>query len=58
MVRSLQKRINDRTIDYAKRFPGQEQARDPLIVRELRVLAERQQRIQQIVSDIAKGANK
>ena len=58
MVRSLQKRVNDRTIDYAKRFPGQEQARDPQIVRELRVLADRQQRIQQIVSDIAKGANK
>jgi hypothetical protein len=58
MVRSLQKRVNDRTTDYAKRFPGQEQARDPQIVRELRVLAERQQRIQQIVSDIAKGANK
>jgi hypothetical protein len=57
MVRSLQKRVNDRTIDYAKRFPG-EQANEPQIVRELRSLAERQLRIQQIVADIAKGANK
>jgi hypothetical protein len=57
MVRSLQKRINDRTTDRAKRFPG-EQASDPQIVRELRNLAERQQRIQDIVSRIAKGDNK
>jgi hypothetical protein len=58
MVRSLQKRVNDRTITYAKRFPGQEQAADPQIVRQLRELAERQQRIQQIVERIAKGDNK
>jgi len=58
MVRSLQKRVNDRTIDYAKRFPGQEQAADPQVVRELRSLAERQLRIQEIVANIAKGANK
>ena len=57
MVRSLQARVNARTTDYAKRFPG-EQAADPQIVRELRSLGERQLRIQQIVADIAKGANK
>lgn len=58
MVRSLQKRVNDRTVDYAKRFPGQEQTRDPQTVTELRSLAERQLRIQEIVSRIAKGDNK
>ena len=58
MVRALQKRVNDRTVDYAKRFPNQEQTADPQIVRDLRILAERQQRIQQIVERIAKGDNK
>lgn len=58
MVRSLQKRVNDRTVGYAKRFPGQEQTRDPQTVVELRNLAERQLRIQEIVSRIAKGENK
>ncbi|MSU76989.1 MAG: hypothetical protein EXS16_02725 [Gemmataceae bacterium] len=58
MVRSLQKRVNDRTVGYAKRFPGQEQTRDPQTVTELRNLAERQLRIQEIVSRIAKGDNK
>jgi hypothetical protein len=57
MVRSLQKRINDRTLDRAKQYPG-EQAKDPQVVRELRALAERQLRIQEIVANIAKGANK
>jgi hypothetical protein len=54
----LQKRVNDRTTTYGKLYPNEEQARDPQIVRELRSLSDRQQRIQQIVSDIAKGANK
>jgi sugar phosphate isomerase/epimerase len=58
MVRALQKRVNDRTEFYAKRFPGQEQAADPNVVRDLRILADRQQRIQDIVSRIAKGDNK
>ena len=58
MVRALQKRVNDRTEFYAKRFPGQEQAADPQVVRDLRGLADRQQRIQDIVSRIAKGDNK
>lgn len=57
MVRALQKRVNDRTDFYGKRFPG-EQAADPQVVRELRSLADRQQRIQEIVSRIAKGDNK
>jgi hypothetical protein len=57
MVRALQKRVNDRTEFYGKRFPG-EQAADPQVVRDLRALADRQQRIQDIVSRIAKGDNK
>jgi hypothetical protein len=57
MVRSLQKRVNDRTSLYGKRFPG-EQASEPQVVRELRSLADRQLRIQEIVSRIAKGDNK
>jgi hypothetical protein len=57
MVRSLQKRVNDRTEVYGKRYPG-EQAADPQIVRELRSLADRQQRIQEIVRRIANGDNK
>jgi hypothetical protein len=58
MVRSLQKRVNDRTTTYGKLFPNEEQARDAQVVRELRSLSERQQRIQEIVSRIAKGDNK
>lgn len=58
MVRSLQKRVNDRTTDWARRFPGQEQTQDPNIVRELRNLADRQQRIQEMVRKIHEGANK
>lgn len=57
MVRSLQKRINDRTTVYGKQFPG-EQANETQVVRELRNLGERQLRIQEIVANIAKGANK
>jgi hypothetical protein len=57
MVRSLQKRLNDRTELYGKRYPG-EQAADPTIVRELRSLADRQMRIQEIVRRIANGDNK
>jgi len=58
MVRSLQKRVNDRTTTYGKRFPGQEQMNDVQVIRELRSLAERQLRIQEIVSRISKGENK
>ena len=57
MVRSLQKRVNDRTELYGKRYPG-EQASDPQIIRELRGLGDRQQRIQEIVRRIANGDNK
>src|SRR5262245_60595481 len=53
MVRSLQKRINDRTVDRARQFPG-EQANDPQVVREIRALGERQLRIQEIVANIVK----
>ena len=57
MVRSLQKRVNDRTTDYGKRYQG-EQANDQQVVRNLRELSQRQLRIQEIVSRISKGDNK
>jgi hypothetical protein len=57
MVRSLQKRVNDRTDLYGKRYQG-EQTSDPQIIRELRSLGDRQQRIQEIVRRIANGDNK
>jgi hypothetical protein len=57
MVRSLQERVNKRTTDYGKRYPG-EQAAEPQVVRELRNLSERQRRIQEIVDKIARGDNK
>ncbi|MBI3824014.1 MAG: hypothetical protein HY289_15205 [Planctomycetes bacterium] len=56
MVRALQKQVNDRTDMYGKAYPG-EQANDPQVIRDLRVLAERQRRIQDIVSRISKGDN-
>jgi hypothetical protein len=58
MIRALQKRVNDRTTTFGKRFDGQEQAADPQIVRELRILADRQERIREIVRRIANGDNK
>src|ERR1700722_7766218 len=58
MIRALQKRVNDRTTTYGKRFDGQEQAADPQMVRELRILADRQLRIQEIVVRSANGDNK
>ncbi|MBM3993661.1 MAG: hypothetical protein FJ303_05850 [Planctomycetes bacterium] len=57
MVRAMQKRVNDRTELYGKRYTG-EQANEPLIIRELRTLSDRQRRIQEIVRQIANGENK
>jgi hypothetical protein len=57
MVRSLQQKVNKRTTENGKRYPG-EQANDPEVIRELRQLSERQMRIQEIVSRISKGDNK
>jgi hypothetical protein len=54
MLRNLQVKVNKRTIDYGKQYPG-EQAEDVKIQEELRSLAERQVKIQKATKDIATG---
>jgi len=54
MLRNLQVKVNKRTIDYGKQYPG-EQAEDVKIQEELRGLAERQVKIQKATKDIATG---
>jgi len=56
MIRSMQIRVNGRTTDYGKQFPG-EQADKPDVQKELKNLADRQDKIRKIVSDIASGRN-
>lgn len=57
MIRSLQKRVNDRTTFYGRLFPS-EQAMDPNIRLSLQQLAERQLRIFEIMDRFAKGDGK
>ncbi len=57
MIRSMQIRVNSRTEIYGKQYNG-EQAGEPVIVRELRNLSERQERIFEVTNRIAKGDNK
>ncbi|HMF20470.1 MAG TPA: hypothetical protein VKE98_24890 [Gemmataceae bacterium] len=57
MIRSMQIRVNSRTTIYGKQYNG-EQAGEPAIVRELRNLSERQERIFEVTNRIAKGDNK
>jgi hypothetical protein len=54
MLRNLQVKVNKRTIDYGKQYPG-EQADDLKIQEELRALADRQVKIQKATKDIATG---
>ncbi len=54
MLRSLQVRVNQRTISYGKQFPG-EQVDDDTTQTELRKLAERQVKIEKATKDIATG---
>ncbi len=54
MLRSLQVRVNQRTISYGKQFPG-EQVDDTGTTTELRKLAERQVKIEKATKDIATG---
>jgi hypothetical protein len=54
MLRSLQVRVNQRTISYGKQFPG-EQVDDTGTQTELRKLAERQVKIEKATKDIATG---
>ena len=55
MIRSLQIRVNTRTTSYGKQYPG-EQADDTEIQKELRNLAQRQDKIQKATKDIAGSA--
>jgi hypothetical protein len=54
MLRSLQVRVNQRTISYGKQFPG-EQVDDGSVQGELRKLAERQVKIEKATKDLATG---
>lgn len=56
MIRSMQIRVNTRTETYGKQYEG-EQAAEANIRNELQNLAERQDRIVTVTSQIAKGAN-
>lgn len=57
MIRSMQVRVNNRTLAYARQYTG-EQARDPDIQRELGNLAQRQQKIFTITNNIYRGNNR
>jgi hypothetical protein len=56
MIRSLQVRVNARTLTYAKQYTG-EQANDPDIQKELLNLAQHQEKIFRITNDLARGKN-
>jgi len=57
MVRAMQIRVNKRTEMYGNEFKGQEVPQDGNLQRELRNLAERQDRIFEVTNKIAKGDN-
>jgi hypothetical protein len=57
MIRSMQIRVNNRTVTYGREYPG-EQANDPDIQKELADLAQRQQKIFGITNNIYRGKNK
>lgn len=54
MLRNLQGKINQRTIDYSKQYTG-EQTEDAKIHEDLRNLSDRQVKIQKAAKDIATG---
>ena len=54
IIRSMQIRVNSRTLTYAQQYPG-EQANDPDIHKELENLAQRQQKIFEVTNNIARG---
>jgi hypothetical protein len=56
MIRAMQLRVNQRTLDYAKQYQG-EQADDSNIRDELRKLAERQLKVEEATRNIATGKN-
>jgi hypothetical protein len=57
MIRSMQVRVNSRTVTYAEQYQG-EQAAAPEIQKELNDLAVRQQKIFDVTNNIARGKNK
>jgi ribosomal protein L18E len=57
MIRAMQLRVNARTVQWAKRYQGEE-ARDLAIVQELQDLAKRQDKIFRVTDNVAKGRNK
>jgi tRNA(Met) C34 N-acetyltransferase TmcA len=71
MIRSMQTRVNKRTEDYHKFYPGVEQVPDTaaikdakeraqteMVQQELKNLTDRQDKIKSITADIARGKNK
>ena len=54
MLRSLQLRVNQRTVSYGKQYPG-EQVDDAGVQGELRKLADRQVKIEKATKNIATG---
>jgi hypothetical protein len=56
LIRSLQSQVNARTKLYGAKSPG-EQAADPKLAEDLRVLAARQVKIQEMIAALATGAN-
>jgi hypothetical protein len=57
MIRSMQIRVNNRTVTYARQYTG-EQAKEPDIQKELSGLAQRQQKIFSITNNIYRGNNR
>ena len=57
LIRSLQVQVNGRTKGSAEGYQG-EQAADPIVKAELQQLAERQAKLQQMLTNIATGKNK
>jgi hypothetical protein len=56
LIRAMQVRVNQRTVVYAKQYPG-EQANDGDIRKELGNLAQRQFKIFEATNNIARGKN-
>ena len=57
MIRTLQIQVNDRTKRYGNKTPGAEQSEDPQLVKELRDLGERQEKIEVMVNTLVTKKN-
>ena len=56
LIKSLQLMVNSRTVMYGKKYQG-EQTADPLIEAELKQLAQRQAKLQDMMNKLWSGAN-